>query len=350
MTLRVRVLDPRSLTRDLAAAWLDIISSNPDLSSPFFAPEYAQAVASAVPTVRVAIAERHGEVVALLPFERHLFSIGRRLRLCDYQALICKPSTTLPILPFIQACGLRAWDFDHLLASQTQLVPFQTRLLESPIIDLSAGFTHYVTVRRAAGTHLITKVSNLMRRLARDVGPIHFEANTNNTALIEQMLRWRWLKYPGTRHPFTLVLRILSALIHMNPAPACTPVLSALHAGDRLAAVHFGLRSAHIWHYWIPAYNPDLHRYSPGLALLLKIIEYAAATGLRSVHLGPGTEDYKRRLMTGALLLAAGSVEVCPHVTLLRRFRRRCKAIIRRGSAPHQPNHLHPSPGPDRPL
>ena len=41
--------------------------------------------------------------------------------------------------------------------------------------------------------------------------------------------------------------------------------LSALYAGDRLAAVHFGMRSYGVLHLWFPSYDADLAKFSPGL-------------------------------------------------------------------------------------
>ncbi len=86
-------------------------------------------------------------------------------------------------------------------------------------------------------------------------------------------------------------------------------LLSVLYAGDQIAAVHMGMRSDTVWHYWFAAYNHDLQRYSPGLIILMEMIKAAPALGIRNMTLGQGDEAYKLRFATGSTQLASGSVD-----------------------------------------
>jgi CelD/BcsL family acetyltransferase involved in cellulose biosynthesis len=97
-------------------------------------------------------------------------------------------------------------------------------------------------------------------------------------------------------------------------------VLSTLHAGDRLAAAHFGMRSATVWHWWFPVYDPDLSKYSPGILLLLEMAREARGLGIRVIDFGKGDAEYKERLKTGDLALAEGTVETGRVAARLRRM------------------------------
>ena len=66
-----------------------------------------------------------------------------------------------------------------------------------------------------------------------------------------------------------------------------------LYAGDRPVAAHLGLRSDRVLAYWFPAYDPDLGRYSTGVALCLRMAEAAAADGIGHIDLGKGAARYK---------------------------------------------------------
>src|SRR5690606_28472796 len=78
-------------------------------------------------------------------------------------------------------------------------------------------------------------------------------------------------------------------------------VLSALYVGDTLAAAHFGIRTRRVLHYWIPAYNHELSRYSPGLLALVELARAASERGIERIDLGTGEERYKLRAATGAM-------------------------------------------------
>jgi hypothetical protein len=105
-------------------------------------------------------------------------------------------------------------------------------------------------------------------------------------------------------------------------------MLSLLYAGDRLVAGHFGMRSRTVWHYWFPAYDAEMAKYSPGLILLLKMAEYAPSIGLRTIDLGKGMCLYKERLMSAAVPLASGSIELPSWLSLNRTARRAMRTAV----------------------
>jgi CelD/BcsL family acetyltransferase involved in cellulose biosynthesis len=82
-----------------------------------------------------------------------------------------------------------------------------------------------------------------------------------------------------------------------------------LYAGDRPVAAHFGIRSETVLSWWFPAYDVDCSRYSPGLVLLLRLAEAAAAAGILQVDLGKGHEAYKESFKSADVEVAEGWVE-----------------------------------------
>jgi CelD/BcsL family acetyltransferase involved in cellulose biosynthesis len=82
--------------------------------------------------------------------------------------------------------------------------------------------------------------------------------------------------------------------------------------GDRLAAVNLCMRSNHVLHSWFPAYDVEFSKYSVGLILLVETARAAESLGIKRIDLGKGDEPYKRDFMSGATMVAEGSVERSP--------------------------------------
>ena len=91
--------------------------------------------------------------------------------------------------------------------------------------------------------------------------------------------------------------------------PGFKGILSALYFDDRLVAVHFGMMTGQVLHWWFPAYDPSLRKYSPGLILLLETARTAAQQGIERIDLGKGEERYKLSFMTGSQTVYEGSVD-----------------------------------------
>lgn len=319
---------------EIREVWLRLQQSNPALASPYFAPAFTQIVAAACDDVEVAVVEDAEKPVALFPYQRERFNIAGPVGafISDYHGLICQPGFALDPRELLRSCGLMAWDFEHIPADQTCFAPFHRGQGRSPIIDLSAGYEAYIKERREAGTEQIKKSGNLSRRLEREVGPLRFVAHSPDKSLLEQLLQWKTAQFRRNRWRdlFSIPwVRQTMEGIHAAQTPEFAGMLSLLYAGDKLVAAHFGMRSATVWHYWFPSYDPAFSKYSPGVILLLKMAEAAPMLGIRVIDLGCGEHSYKERLMNGAVPTAKGSVELPCLTTAARRvkkipFRVRC--------------------------
>jgi CelD/BcsL family acetyltransferase involved in cellulose biosynthesis len=333
--VEVSLLAGSRLDESLVRKWRELQAGNPDLASPYFSPEFTQAVAAVRDDVEVTVVREAGEITAFFPFQRSPGSIGVPVGgiLSDYQGLICRPGCTCDPRELVRKCNLVTWDFDHLLVSQASFARYHRACEPSPQIDLSKGYAAYAAARRAAGSEQIKKCGNLARRLEREIGPVRFVAHSADSQLLERTLAWKSQQYRQSGQDDLFALgwpRALVKRVHATQTEGFAGMLSLLLAGERLVAGHFGMRSQTVWHYWFPAYDPEMAKYSPGLILLLKMAEHAPEIGIGTIDLGKGISLYKERLMNGSAAVASGSVELASLLALRRRAKRTLRAAIAR--------------------
>lgn len=329
--MKISIIPGKSLTPEHLLLWSHFQQANPDLASPYFCPEYTSAVAAVRDDVWVGLLEEAGAIVGFFPFERGKLPIGRPVgyALCDYQGLIVKPGLNWDAAELLRGCGLSIWNFDNLIASQLPFQPFHKLKTESLIIDLSGGYKAYDTEQRA-NSNWIQQASRKMRKFEREVGTLRFETHVADTSLLQLMMSWKSEQYAqlGTFDRFKIewMVRLISRL-HVTQSETFAGMLSVLYVGDEVAALHFGMRSTSVWHYWFPSYNHQFQQYSPGLILLLKMIESAEDLGIQMIDLGKGDESYKQRVSNGVIPLAEGSVELPSLITTARWFRRQIEIV-----------------------
>jgi CelD/BcsL family acetyltransferase involved in cellulose biosynthesis len=318
--------------------WRFFQESNPELANPCFSPEFVQSVAKVRDDVEVAILESDGVSVGFFPFQRkgrsRAIPVGGIVS--DYQGLVCGPEFHCDPRQLLKKCGLVAWDFDRLLATQSSFRSFHRLCEPSAQIDLSHGYQAYAAERCVAGTRQLRDCEYSMRRLEREVGPLRFVACSNDTGALERVMDWKSQQYRRSRWPDLFATdwgRSLVERIHAVQNRTFAGMLSLLYAGPFLLAGHLGMRSQTVWHYWFPAYDRQFANYSPGLILLLKMAQAAEELGLRSIDVGTGISLYKKRLMNTSVDVAEGSVERPSLLHTVRTARRGLSALLKRNRA-----------------
>lgn len=308
--MSVRVVPAAALGASELERWSALQRATPLYRSPFFRPEFTLAVAR-VRDVRVAIIEREGSVAGFFPFElgrgRAGHAVGRPFS--DYHGVVLADPSALDPRELMRACGLSTWSFDHVPAALTPFAPYAFADGRSPYLDLSHGFEAYLARRRPHSD--IRGALRKARKLAREVGPLRFEAETGARESLAQAIEWKRRQYAQTGVRDVLADPVGRELLENLQATRSADfggVLSVLYAGDVVAGVHLGLRSANVWHSWFPSYNPDLQQYSPGLVLMLELARSAPEHGIREIDLGKGDARYKQGLATGWVPLLEGAV------------------------------------------
>ena len=293
--------------------WADLQRQNPSLDSAFYAPDFTDVIAAVREDVEVAVVSEGDCTVGFFPYLRGRNRTARPVagRLTEFQGPVCRRDFRWDPCEVMRGAGLRAWYFDHVPVCHSSIELHSWGTVPSPFIDLEHGFDHYeMEVHRRGRT--IEQIHRKARKLAREVGPLRFELDTADERVFKALLQWKGEQYqrraqlPIFRYPW---VRALLDRIHRHSSDRMKGMMSALWAGDRLAAVHLGLRSPRVLHVWFPTYNSTLEHYSPGLIMMLRLAEHAAANGITRIDLGTGEERYKQQLKSADTPLLVGGVD-----------------------------------------
>jgi len=310
---RAHLISPDTLSNDLIDVWRSHQAADENLRGPFFSPEYTRIVATARPEVTVAVIEEPGQAPAFLPLHRDA-SVARPvgLRASDFSGIIAAPGYTWSPESVIRACGLSGWDFTNVVTSDQTMQPHFRAFVDSPFVDLSEGFEGFSSNRSNAGSDLVKSVAQKARKIEREIAPMRFEAHVLDRQALTLLYEWKAAQRARTGTKDVLSTPWMRAVVERlleQRTGAFGGMLSVLYVGDQVAAVHFGMRSETVWHYWFAAYNHELQRYSPGLITLMEMLKAAPSLGIRTLTLGQGDEMYKLRFATGSTALASGSVD-----------------------------------------
>jgi len=315
--MTMRVISPSELRPDHLDAWRGIQMRHAELDRPFFAPEYFQIIGEVRADARIALIEQRGEIRGFFPFQNGRGKTGRPvgLRLSDFQGMIAPPDLEVDGPELLRTCGLSVWHFDHLLVNQAGLKRFHRSLSASPYVDLRNGFDAYLAERRAAGATWVSKVPRKARKMGREIGPLRFEFDCRDKRVFQQVREWKSQQRLRTQSHDLLrldwVTRVLDRIFATNGREFAGS-MSALFAGSRLVAAHFGMRSRKTLHLWFPAYDRDMEAYSPGILMHLELFRAAADAGIERVDFGAGREPYKLSMTSNSTLVSEGCIDTRP--------------------------------------
>ena len=247
----------------------------------------------------------------------------RCARLSDAQAVVHREEFEWDARELLKDCGLDVLGISPADRAAVEWAGRRVnRVRRAPIIDLTRGYEEYTadhkTTVKSIGAH--------RRRLQRDLGVVRFEPQSADPHALDLLREWKSAQYRRTdrwdRSVGTVGRPPARGALTEPGRRLCRCHVGAARRGPGIVGLHFGLRTDSTLSYWFPTYDRAAARYSPGLVLLLMIVEAAAASGIRRVALGPGDEEYKRRLMTGELRVADGRFERLSPVALVRRLRK----------------------------
>lgn len=310
------------LSAEQLETWGRLQQADSRLDSPYFRPEFAQAVAAVRSGSEVAVLEDAGRPVGFLPYHRTRTNVGLPIAdtMTDFQGAVVQPGIAWDVAHLLRACRLKALYFDHLLAEQHEFLRFQWRQAPSPFIDLTQGFEAY---RRQNNSRTLSGALQKMRKAERRIGPLRLEPFTTDRRVFQTLIAWKANQYARTRAPNLFdtpwTLELLDRVLAMRTA-GLTGMLSAVYLGDRLAAVSLDMRSHGVLHVWFPAYDVELSQYSPGLLLQVRVAQEAQELGIQRIDLGKGPEEFKYHLMTGAIHVAEGAADLRPLAGTVKRW------------------------------
>lgn len=299
----------------LRVAWEAAQASDPSLSSPCFAWQFATAVSEERPDVELVVIEDGGRPIGLFPFQRRRWGAARPVGgvMSDFHGVVVAPEADWNATDLLKSARVRAWQFDHLLACQKPWEHWHAATSGSPGIRLGGGYEAYVAERRMAGSKQIQKAEAMARKLEREVGPLRFEARSTDKSAFATLLTWKSAQFRHSGAPDLFAMRwsvgVLERIWQQSGA-MFAGMFSTLHAGDRLVAAHMGMRSPTVWHYWFPSYDHEVSACSPGIVLLHQMVKAAPGMGVTLIDLGKGDSFYKDRFANCETLIAEGRAEV----------------------------------------
>lgn len=312
--MRIQVIRAGQLAGDLAARWVQIQRANPDLSSPCFSLQFVLALATVRDDVHVAVILQQGRVVGFFPFHLSRLKIGRPigLGLSDFHGVVTEPGIQLSPEALLASCDMVRWRFDHLVSGQSGFEGMVTNWQRSPQIRTDIGWDSYQQHLDTKARKQFKESLRKLQKLEQDHGPVRYIEHTDSAEVLQTVFDWKsqQCRETGVTDYFSYAwTTALIRKLHLIQDPDFQGVLSCLYVGDRLAAVHFGMRTDRVWHFWFPAYDHNVAEYSPGLILLYQIIRSAAESGMRHIDLGKGMSTYKERVMNHHVLVGSGCVQ-----------------------------------------
>jgi CelD/BcsL family acetyltransferase involved in cellulose biosynthesis len=323
--MRITVVKTEELSEAELSRWREIQASDLDLASPYFCPEFIQAVSAVRSDVLVGVVEDESRIVGFFPFQRRRFGqavpVGGMLS--DFHGLICEPGYSWSITDLFKGCGINSYKYHYLLTKQTAFSTTEISHADSHYMDLSKGFKGYVDALEARGSKIIKDNAYKTRKLGRDFGPVRFVPNDPSPGILNTLFEWKSRQYVkgGLTDVFSFSwTRELLERICSIQSPGFSGMLSALYTGDKVISIHMGMRSSRSWNWWFPRHDTDFNLYSPGIMTRLFAAEHAAEIGLLRMDLGKGDADsYKPTLSTGAIPVSVGTADIPCLATTMRR-------------------------------
>lgn len=293
------------------SAWSAFQSTNASLASPYFSLGFLDAMAQARRDTRVAVIREKGAITGFLPFHQGLLGYARPLGgpLGDHHGFIAPPDAQFDLRTVLRHAGLKVFDFSGALGTQQAFRDHAHLTDGSWVIDLSGGYDVWLAGRSAIEPKAFRNLRARRRKLEDETAGFTFRVHDERPEVLAAALEWKSAQYVRTGHFDVFSVDWTRRLIDALGAEGlenAQRLVSSLEIDGKLAAIHVGMRSQHVLHYWFPVYDPEFSRLGPGLNLLLEIARELSAQGLSEIHLGPGDYDFKRELSSWQFPLMAG--------------------------------------------
>jgi CelD/BcsL family acetyltransferase involved in cellulose biosynthesis len=319
--LHFEIKDGPALCAADKAAWTRLLAEKNAAPSPYLTPEFYEAVAQVRPSARVLIGHQAGVPVLFFPFHRNGIAgaagLGHAIGgpVNDVQGVIARADIQLDARALMRAAGLSLLSLKHAVGSDPVFAAghtaSQTRHA-GHVMDLSAGFAAYEQDRTPFAKSAFKALRTRQAKAEVQYGPVSHRFWDTDPGSLEALMTWKRQQFAATGQTNVLEVEWVHALVRNlmgRPFGADLSVqLSSLFFGERLVAVHLGLRTATTLHYWFPAYDADVQELSPGNILLYRMAQEAAREGVLQIHLGAGDYRYKHEFANCSMPLVATTV------------------------------------------
>ena len=311
--MQVELIRAEALTDADVARWRAMLAANPDLTSPYFRPEFTQVAGTISPDAAVAVFHEGGEVVGYFPHQRRGGAVQPLAApMNDYHGVIAFPGQgpdLAEVARLLNGARLNVGAWVGPAGGQGEA-------RETCQVVMPEGYDAWYAERRQTWGKYFKDKERARRSLEADLGPIRVERDLRDPALLDQLIGLKREQYRRTgRHDIFdcgWTADLLHGLMQTRGQGDFGASMAALWAGDSLCAVEYSLHAGERYHFWFPAYVPGLARCSPGILLSLDTMRLAAPEGYAEFDFGFGGEGYKKyfcnagRTVTEAVVLKPG--------------------------------------------
>lgn len=292
----IETVTPAELSPDELALWTRFVRADARFASPYFHPQFSRIAGEVAPGAAVSILHDRGEVVGFFPHQRRggaAQPIGAPLN--DYHAVITAPGFEMPLERVPDLIGAASLNVNGWLGGgATGEGVIARRTLQA---DLSAGWDAYNAGRRAAFGKFFKDKDRARRSLERDHGQVTARTDGGDPALLERLIALKSDQYRRSRRHDIFACGwtadLLRALLAAD-VPGFGARLAVLEVGGAPMAMEYGLHAGAHYHFWFPAYEAAVARYSPGILLSLDTMRQGAAEGFEVFDYGFEGEPYKK--------------------------------------------------------
>jgi CelD/BcsL family acetyltransferase involved in cellulose biosynthesis len=333
--MTLTVLNARELTPSHWERWTYLQRNNPDLDSPYFCADYFKIIASLREDVFVAILGPKDEPTVFFPFQRRRLGFGQPVgsRLSDFHGVIALRDAAFDVPELMRASGLVSWEFHALLVSQAPFASYHAETYDSHYLDTSGGLKGYEASIHRPGSQQRQKLRSYLRKATEKFGKVELVPHVADPKVLDMLLDWKSAQYRESQTVDNFSydwMRQLMHRIHAHQGEDFAGMLSALYFGDEIAAVHMGMRSRTVWHWWIMRHEEKFNEFRPGMLQMYLTTDQAPRYGVKRLDLGYGDEGYKPRFRSGAFPVAAGRVEMPSLAVSMRRWREGLETWVRK--------------------
>jgi CelD/BcsL family acetyltransferase involved in cellulose biosynthesis len=335
-SLRCRVLPMRQVTGELYDQWQNLLQRSQSHRTPFLHPEFALLAAEVGRPVNVAVVERGEQLVAVHPFEQPRRGVASPVaaRLNDFQGVLVEQRHDWSSTEFMRQSRVSRIHFDHLLNVDHTFPSSERTLHRSPYVELNQGFSAYREQLKATGNKHLEDIFQKDRKAQRAGHELRFTFHDPQPEVVEQLVAWKQAQYARTEALDVFQQAWVRKIIHRvakMQQPNFGGVVSTLHAGNDLVAIHLGMYACGTLHYWFPAYDSAhaVAKYAPGLQLVAHLLQEMPEHGLTRLDFGRGNERYKQELATGEVAVAEGTLGRSSSERIVQESWLKCRRLLK---------------------
>lgn len=308
--MKVSIIKTEELGESEIARWRQIQSNAPYLQNPFLTPEWALIVAKARKDARTAIIEDGDRIIGFLSIQNAggKTAMGLGNPICDYDGIICEPSTEIDLSQIVRAFGLSRIDFCNLPA-QNLVNKSAIRLENSSLTCELSQLREKIAQASKKSSANLKNLSRIKRKLSENGHKVEFSIDVKNRAALEQMLVWKSAQYQSTGQTDIIKHSWVAQTIrrvHDFENDHFNGQLCFLRIDDEVAAVSTSINSGKTTHAWFTAYDPKFAKYSPGNLLFFEELMRAESPNVEFYDFGTGHYSYKEHYANGEITHGAG--------------------------------------------